>query len=112
MKQGTIIEGIFILIIVGMLIYIGHYIHKVPIENLNHLKDSLELVIHKQDSIINKYQQDTINHNKVVKIITTKYETIYKNYNNDTIVSNDSIASYIANKIRNKERYNILLYGK
>lgn len=68
----------------------------------NKLTDSLELIIHNQDSIVNKFKQDTISYNKITVIIRTKYETKYERFANDTIITDDSIANYISKKIHNR----------
>lgn len=61
------------------------------------LKSQEKAYILKIDSFINTIDSLT----KVKNKITVKYETIYKDYSNPTIVDDDSITRYISTKIHN-----------
>lgn len=100
MKYITIILSIIIVVLIYSLIKSNNVIN----DNSNYIKqlsNSLNLTIHNQDSIINKFKQDTINHTKIVKVINTKYEKIYIEYSNPDIISDDSITNFISSKIHN-----------
>lgn len=72
----------------------------------NEIIDSLKLHILKQNSIFEnerKYYTNKIDSLTKVKSKThIKYETIFKDFSDITIVSNDSITNYISRKIHNK----------
>ncbi len=67
----------------------------------NNYKDSINIVIKNKDSIIDHYKNTIIEHTKVITLIKTKYDTIYSDYGNINIVSDDSITMYISSKIHN-----------
>ena len=69
--------------------------HSKQIDSLQVIIDRLEVELYKSDLKI-----DSLIKNK--SIITNKYETIIQNYNDPTIVSDDSISKYISNKLHYK----------
>ena len=66
------------------------------VDSLQLIIDRLEIDIYKKDIKI-----DSLYNNK--QIINNTYETTIKNYNNPTIVSDDSISRYISNKLQNRK---------
>ena len=72
----------------------------------NEIIDSLKLHILNQNNIFEterKYYTNKIDSLTKVKSKTyIKYETIFKDFSDITIVSNDSITNYISRKIHNK----------
>lgn len=65
------------------------------IDSLQVIIDRLEIEVYKSDLKI-----DSLTKNKA--IIHNRYETIIQNYNDPTVVSDDSISKYISNKLRYK----------
>lgn len=99
--KGTII---FILTCIFLIIGVnkckGKYIEREDnskqVDSLQLIIDKLEIEIYKQD-----IKLDSLYNNK--QIINNTYETTIKNYNNPTIVSDDSISRYISNKLQNRK---------
>lgn len=97
--KGTIIVvGIIILIIIFL-----PPIKKPEVENNSKQVDSLQLIIDRLEIEIYKkdIKLDSLYNKK--QIINNTYETTIKNYNNPTIVSDDSISRYISNKLQNRK---------
>lgn len=68
----------------------------------NHVSDSLQTIINYQTKIIasNDIKLDSLYKLKSAKTIT--YETTIKNYSTPSIISDDSITSYISKKLHNQ----------
>lgn len=68
----------------------------------NHVSDSLQTIINYQTKIIsaNNIKLDSLYKLKSAKTIT--YETTIKNYSTPSIISDDSITSYISKKLHNQ----------
>jgi hypothetical protein len=94
-----------ILIILGfiVLVIIATNIKNKPIENNSKQVDSLQLIIDRLEIDIYKRDMkiDSLYNKK--QIINNTYETTIENYNNPTIVSDDSISRYISNKLQNRK---------
>ena len=101
LEFGKILLIILIVIIISYILpnnksIITIYKDSKTIDSLQLIIDKLEIEIYKKDikldSLYNKKQ-----------IINNTYETTIKNYNNPTIISDDSISRYISNKLQNRK---------
>ncbi len=99
--KKTIIILILSLVIV-ILSYISMSKH-IQVKYNSKLIDSLNSVIKTQHKIDTTFIHDTIYYDKVETVINTEYETIYKEFSNRNIISDDSIMHFISNKIHNKK---------
>ena len=92
--------AVFIIIVI---IILAIKIKPKETENNSKQVDSLQLIIDKLEIEIYKkdIKLDSLYNKK--QIINNTYETTIKNYNNPTIVSDDSISRYISNKLQNRK---------
>lgn len=103
MKKETIIFTISITIIVILLGIIYKIDQSNKIEYHSTLLDSIQKVITKQQIAIDSFKNDTANRNKIIHVINSNYDTVYKDYSKPNIVSDDSITSYISRKIHHSK---------
>jgi hypothetical protein len=98
-----LLEIIMTIIVFICTIYICYNLYKgidKPINNFD--KDYYKELLLQKDSIINNIKNQKENYKDTIIKIKIKYKTIYENYSNNTIISDDSITSYITSKIYNK----------
>lgn len=87
----------------GILIIVAIKTDNKRIENNSKQVDSLQLIIDRLEIEIYKrdIKLDSLYNKK--QVINNTYETTIKNYNNPTIVSDDSISKYISNKLQSRK---------
>ena len=96
-------QNLLTILILGLLVFLSfRSFNKNSIPPTDHRIDSLNAIIVKNNEIIMSKEKmiDSL-YNTRIKT-NNYYETVIKDFSNGTVVSNDSITSYISKKIHNQ----------